>query len=184
MIIDLVYVILLCVFLFRGYRRGLVIALFSAVAIVVGILGALKLSKTFAYILARETPSLARWAPLITYIAIFFLLVGLIRLGARFLQKSLELVALGFFNRLAGAVLYGCLISFIYSGFLWICFKMQLFRPETIAGSKIFPVLEPLAPKLASLIGKLIPFVQTLFGDLNHFFDQLNQKLPGYVGAS
>jgi membrane protein required for colicin V production len=184
MIIDLVYVILLCIFLFRGYRRGLIIALFSAIALIVGVLGALKLSGTFANILVHESPSIARWAPLITYIAIFFLLVGLIRLGARVLQKSLEIVALGFFNRLAGAVLYAFLISFIYSGLLWICFKMQLFRPETIAGSKIFPLLEPLAPKLVSFIGKLIPFAQTLFGDLNHFFDQLNQKLPGYVGAS
>jgi len=161
----------------------LVVALFSLIAVIIGILGALKLSKTVSGWLLHGSPALARWAPLITYILIFFLLVWLIRLLAVLLQKALALVALGFINRLLGAFLYGFLISLIFSVLLWICFKMQLFRPETIAQSKAFALLEPLGPKVFEYIGKLIPFARSAFEDLNHFFDQLNQKLPDYVGA-
>jgi hypothetical protein len=58
---------------------------------------------------------------------------------------------------------------------------MQFIEPETIAQSRIFPLLEPLAPKVYALIGELIPWVKDAFAALSQFFDQINQKLPGHV---
>jgi len=183
MIIDLIYVILLAVFLFRGFRKGLVIALISWVAVMVGILGALKLSGTIAGWLFDTHPGAARWAPLITYILVFFLLACLVRLIGNVLQKSLEMVALGWLNRLTGALLYGFVISIIFSSVLWILDRMQFFRPQTLAQSSVFPVLEPVAPRIFSFIGDLVPYAKTAFSDLSHFFEQVNQKLPDHVGA-
>lgn len=184
MIIDIIYLILLCLFIYKGYHRGFIFALCSVTAIIIGIIGALKLSGLLSGTLIEKSPSLARWAPLITYILVFSLLVWLIRIGAKIVQKFLEMVALGFLNRLAGAILYGFLISFIFSGFLWISVKMDLFHGDILAQSKAFPILEPLAPLVVTFMGHLLPFFQSAFEDLNHFFDQVKQILPNYVGTS
>jgi membrane protein required for colicin V production len=181
MIIDWIYLALLAFFLFRGYRKGLVIALFSLIAIVVGIAGAVKLSKPMGELLVSRSAVAGHWAPIITYVLVFCLIAWLIRLVGRFLEQSLKLVALGWVNRICGALLFGLLFSFVSSGFLWILNRMQFIEPETIAQSRIFPLLEPLAPKVYALIGELVPWVKDAFAALSRFFDQINQKLPGHV---
>lgn len=169
-------------FLFRGYRKGLVIALFSVIAVVVGIAGAIKLSKVTGELLFSRSPVAAHWAPVITYILVFCILAWLVSMLGRILERSLELAALGWLNRLCGALLSGFLLSFVFSGFLWIWSRMQLLRPETLAASRLFPVLEPLAPKVFTLAGAILPGIKDAFQELNLFFDQVNQKL-GNVGT-
>lgn len=183
MIIDLVFLLLLAIFLFRGYRKGFLIAFFSVIALIVGLVGAIKLSKVVGELLFSKNPEAAHWAPIITYVLVFFIIAWLIRMLGRFLEKSLELVALGWVNRFCGAFLYGCLLSLVFSGFLWILNRMLVISPETLAHSRLFPILEPLAPKLFALMGNLVPWVKDAFQELNQFFDQVNQNIPGYVDA-
>lgn len=183
MVIDWIFLLLLVLFLFRGYRKGLLIALFSVIALIAGLVGAIKLSKVVGTLLFGKSPAAANWAPVLTYIGVFFIIAWLIRIFARFLEKSLELVALGWINRLCGALLYGCLLSLAFSGFLWILNRMQVVPDAMLSQSRLFPILEPLAPRLVALMGEFIPWVKDAFQELNQFFDQVNQKTSGYVGA-
>jgi membrane protein required for colicin V production len=181
MIIDSIYLICLLIFLVRGYSKGIVIALFSVVAIIFGVLAALKLSGTVSKMLFSSGNGAAQWAPLVTYALIFLLVVWLVRLGARLIEKSFEAVALGWINKLAGAALYGFLISFVFSSLLWLLDKMQLINAETKAASKVYPLLDTLAPMVFSGIGNILPFAKHIFDDLSGFFDGVNQTLPDYV---
>lgn len=177
MAIDIIYLLFLGLFMIRGYNKGFVVALFSFVAIILGVMGALKLSGSVSRLLFRDS----QWAPFVTYMLIFILIVWLVRLGARLIEKSFEAVALGFINKLSGALLYGLIVSFVFSSLLWLLNQMGMIKPESQADSKVYALLEPFAPGLFSLIGKLFPFAQDIFRDLGHFFDDLNQKLPGNV---
>lgn len=178
MIIDAIFLICLLIFLIRGYSKGVVVALFSVLAIVLGVLGALKLSGTLASLLFQDGEKGGRWVPFVSYIIVFFLIVWLVRLGARLIQKSFEAVALGWINRMAGALLYAFLISFVFSSILWLFNQMNIIKPETISSSYVYGVIEPLAPKVFSLIGTVLPFAKHIFEDLSQFFDHVNQKLP------
>lgn len=177
MAIDVIYLILLGLFMIRGYNKGVVVALFSFIAIILGVMGALKLSGSVSRLLFSDS----QWAPFLTYIIVFVLIVWLVRLGARMIEKTFEAVALGFVNKLSGALLYGLLVTFVFSSLLWLLNQMGLIKPETQAQSKVYALIEPFAPHLFSLIGRLFPFAQTVFQDLEHFFDRINDKLPGHV---
>jgi len=180
--LDLIYFICLAIFLFWGFRKGFVIALFSVVALIVGAIGALKISGTLAASLFVDSPIAARWTPLISYILVFFILVWIIRIFGIFIQKSLSFVALGLINRVFGALLYGFFISFVFSIFLWLFTKMGFLSDTTIAQSVVLPILVPLAPRFFDLISAVFPFVKSSYEYLNDFFEQINTKISCICG--
>ncbi len=181
MIIDIIFMISALVFAIRGYSKGIVVALFSLIAILLGTLGALKLSGTVANLLFDNGTKGGRWVPLVSYILVFILIVWLVRAGAKLLQRSFEAIALGWLNRLAGALLYIFLVSFVLSAVFWLCNRMELISEETKSASYCFKVIEPLAPAVFSSVGKILPFAQNIFHDLSAFFDNVNDKLPAHV---
>ncbi|RYZ55675.1 MAG: CvpA family protein [Sphingobacteriales bacterium] len=182
MIIDAIFLVCLLIFLVRGYHKGVVVAIFSVLALFLGVLGALKLSGTIAALLFDNGEKGGRWVPLLSYIIVFVLIVWLVRLGARFIQKSMDAVALGWINRLAGGLLYAFLVCVVFSSLLWLCNKTGMLRPETRDASYVYAYIEPLAPKVFAAAGAVLPFAKHVFEDLSGFFDNVNQRLPN-VGS-
>lgn len=183
MAIDWIFYILLALFLYRGYRKGIILALFSVIALLAGIVAATKLSGTIVGSLVDNHPQWAQWMPLVVCVLVFIVVAWIVRLLAKALQKTLEAVAMGWLNRMVGALLYGVLICLIYSVFLWLLTKMNFLSAENILASKTYAVLEPLAPKVFEWLGALLPIAKEGFEELGHLFEQINQHLAEYVGA-
>lgn len=183
MAIDWIYVICLAIFLFRGYRKGVILAVFSIIALLAGMAAALKLSGTVAGWLFAPQPRLAWWAPLLVYLLVFFVVAFLVRIVGKVLQKSMEIVALGWFNRLSGALIYGLVWSMIVSVLLWLLTQMAVLSPETIASSHTYPWLVSLAPEVMAFIGNIIPVLKEGFEELGNLFDNVNQQLTEHVGT-
>lgn len=183
MSLDWIFVIFFGFFLFRGYKRGLILALFSVVALVVGIAAAMKLSGTLVELLAQNHPKLAFWIPLLAHLIVFLAVAWLIHLMARLLQKSFEMLAMGWINRLLGVILYGILFCLAFSVILWVITQMALLPADVISHSRTYSVLNPLAPKVFGAIGKVFPFVKNEFNNLSQLFEQINRHLSGYVNG-
>jgi membrane protein required for colicin V production len=183
MALDITGIILIILFFIRGYMRGFILAAFSVIAILLGILCALKLSQTFAAWLLAKGYISSGWAQVISYIVLFIVVVIVVRMIGRLLQKAIEGMMLGFVNRLAGAILYTFLGVVFWSSLLWIGGKMNIITPELIASSKTCHWLSGIAPWFFDQAGKLLPFVKDTFSNLEHFFDTINKKLPDHVGA-
>jgi|SRR5690606_18884410 len=182
MIIDLVFLICLIICLIRGFKKGIIIALFSLIAVIIGVMAALQFSGLVASRLFDAESSLGRWAPTLSYIIVFFLVLWLMKLLAGILQKSVEAVALGGINRLAGALLYGFLVCFGFSALLWLTTEIGLLNEDTGNKSKVYPYLLPLAPTLFDWIGQILPFVKSAFEELSQLFRELNDKINSNVG--
>ena len=105
MLIDILFIICMVFALFKGYRNGLIVAVFSLVAIIVGLAAAMKLSVYVAKQLGEYTSVSQSWLPFISFALVMIVVVILIRLGATALQKMAELLLLGWLNKLAGVVL-------------------------------------------------------------------------------
>jgi len=176
MIIDIVVIILLVLSLFKGLKNGLVIAVFSFLAFLIGLAAALKLSAVVAAYLGAATHIGERWLPFIAFGLIFIIVVLLVRLAARALQGLLQVAMLGWLNRIGGVLFYALLYLFIFSILLFYGVKLQLLKPETIAGSISWPYLEPLGPGLVSALAFVLPFLKNVFTELTSFFDQLAQQ--------
>jgi len=184
MALDLIFLAMLVIFMIRGYRKGIVLAVCSLLAIILAVMGALKLSGTVARLLfADNNGVIAKWAPMVTYLLLFVLIVWGVRLLASFIERSLKIVMLGWANKLSGAIVYGLIVCFVWSTFLWLGNKISLVNPRTKEASVTYSHIEPLAPLLFSGIGKVWPFARSVFNDLSNFYDKLNKDISGDVGA-
>ena len=161
----------------KGYRKGMIIALFSILAFIAGIAAALKLSATVAVYLEHSTLVSSKWLPVISFTLVFLLVVLLVQLGAKLLEKTFELVLLGWLNRLLGIVLYIVLYTLIFSVFLFYADKMQLFDKTTIAASRTYPFVHPLGPKIINGFAQLLPVFKDMFNQLESFFEGISNKV-------
>ncbi len=178
MSIDLLFLLVMVIAAVKGYQRGLIVAVFSLVAIVVGLAAALKLSVVVAGYLQDSGRVSDRWLPLLSFLLVFIAVVLLIRLAANVLQSSVELAWLGWVNRLGGIILYLVIYTLAFSVVLFFLEHARLIGEQTIAHSRIYKYIQPWGPFTMNLIGNLIPAFRDMFGELERFFDNLAQKIP------
>lgn len=177
MIIDFIFIILILIAVFKGYRKGFVLALFSILAFIIGLAAALKLSVFVADKLKDSVSLSYQWLPFLSFALVFFIVVFLINITARLIQKSFDMVLLGWANRIAGAILYVMLYLIIYSIFLFYLEQIKLIKLSTIASSKTYSYIIPLAPKVINNFGRIIPFFKGMFSTLENFFGTLPQTV-------
>jgi membrane protein required for colicin V production len=102
--------------------------------------------------------------------------VILVRIGAATIQKMVEMVFLGWVNKLAGIALYAALYILVLSVLLFFAEKLHLFDTETIGASRVYSFIQPWGPKVMDGIGKLIPLFRDMFDSLSSFFEGVGSK--------
>lgn len=177
MLIDIIFVVLLIFACIKGLRKGLIVALFSIVAFIAGLAAALKLSAVVAAKLAANVEVSDRWLPVISFMLVFLIVVFLVNLGGRFIQKTAEVAMLGWVNRIGGVLLFVLLYSIICSIFLFYAVQLHFVKPATIATSQLYKYIQPLGPKVINTIGSIIPVFKDTFAQLEHFFSEVSNKL-------
>ncbi|HEX2536185.1 MAG TPA: CvpA family protein [Chitinophagaceae bacterium] len=176
MILDIIALLLLVLALFKGLRNGLVLAVFSVLAFIIGLAAAVKLSALAAEYIEKNFDVSQRWLPVLAFLAVFLLVVIAVRIGARAVEKVLQLALLGWLNRLGGVVLYMLLYLFVYSVVLFYAEGLRLVRPETAQASVTYPYIAPLGPKVINGLGVVLPFFRSMFAELEGFFDGVAQS--------
>src|ERR1700744_6520026 len=106
MTIDVLFLLFMVMAIFRGLKQGLIIAVFSAVAIVIGLAAAIRLSTAVASWGSANTHLSSRWLPVLAFVLVFLGVVIVVRLGARLAEKAVDLALLSWINKLAGVILY------------------------------------------------------------------------------
>lgn len=176
MALDVTGLIIIAVFFIRGYTRGFIVATFSVLAILLGILCALKLSQSFGAWLLEKGYTTATWAPMVSYLVLFTGVVLLVRMVAKMIKSAMSTLKLGELDKAGGGLLYGLAGAIVWSSVLWMGAKMNMFGPELIAASKTYPFMSQLAPGFFAGAGHLLPFAKDVFSNLSHFFDQVQKK--------
>jgi membrane protein required for colicin V production len=178
MILDAIVAVILILAIIKGYRQGLIVGLFSFIAFFIGLAAALKLSAVVADHLGRSVNVSDKWLPILSFAVVFLVVVILVRLGAKFIQKTVELAMLGWLNRLGGILLYAGLYILIFSILIFYADQIGFIKPETKAESVTYNYIQPLVPKLMAWLGKLIPIFKGMFEDLEDFFDSVSKQVP------
>lgn len=173
MIIDIILIALFITAVLKGMRNGFVIAVFSFLAIVIGLAAAMKLSAWVAGLLKESTNINASWLPFLSFALVMVGVVLLVRLGAGAIQVALKMAMLGWLNKLAGIVLYAALFITVYSIVLFYAEQLHLLKPETIAASKSYSFIQPWGPKAIDLFATVIPWFKGMFEELSRFFESI-----------
>ena len=178
MLIDIITAVLLVIACIKGYQKGLILAVFSILAFIIGLAAALKLSAVVAGYLKGSLSVSAKWLPFVSFVAVFLITVLLVRWGGKLIERSFKVVLLGWVNRIGGIIFYAALYMIILSVFLFYAEKLQFVQPSAIESSVTYPYLHPWGPRFIDGFGKIIPIFKDMFNELESFFDGLSNKIP------
>ncbi len=173
MIIDVIFLLLLAFAIIKGISRGFVVAVFSFLAIIIGVAAAMKLSYIVANWLQHSFNTGRQWLPFLSFIIILICVIFLVRLIANIIQRAINIAMLGWLNKIGGIVLFVLLYISVYGVFLFYLAGMNIIKPETIVASHTYSFIEPLGKKVVNLIGEIFPLFKDLFQQLSDFFGRI-----------
>lgn len=177
MILDLLLTLVIILAVIKGFQRGLIIGVFSLVAVIIGLAAAMKLSIVVAGYVGEAVDVSDEWLPVISFAVVFITVVLLIRLGANAIERTIEIAMLGWVNRLGGILLYAAIYIVVFSVLLFYAEQVDIIRPETIKKSVTYSFIQPWGPKVIDSMGTIIPLFKDMFSDLELFFENVSKKI-------
>ncbi|MBC8173343.1 MAG: hypothetical protein H7X71_05485, partial [Chitinophagales bacterium] len=79
---------------------------------------------------------------------------------------------LNFLNKATGAVVWAIVVTFIFSTCLFYINNLKLLSEKVKSESIVYERIEPLAPEISELIGKIIPPVKDIFHSMQEWFEK------------
>lgn len=180
MLLDIIFAVIIVLAILKGYQKGLIVGLFSLVTVIVGLAAAMKLSTVVAGYIGKAVKVSDQWLPIISFAVVFFIVLLLIRLGARAIEKTVELAMLGWVNKVGGVIFFAAIYTTVFSVLLFYTEQMKLIQPETITTSVTYSFVQPWGPKAINGFGTVIPIFKDMFEQLELFFDGVAQKMATY----
>lgn len=177
MLIDLIFAVILVLAILKGYQRGLVIGLFSLVAVIIGLAAAMKLSTVVAGYIGKAVKVSEEWLPIVSFAVVFLIVLLLIRLGARAIEKAIEVVLLGWVNKIGGIILFTAIYITVFSVLLFYAEQMKLLQADTIDKSVTYSFVQPWGPKAMNGFGSIVPIFKDMFSELEQFFDGVAKEI-------
>jgi len=156
--LDILFLIPLLFALYRGFRKGIIHMVASLGALILGIVGAIKLRPVFASLLDALFNISPDYINVIAFSVAFVTIVILVHLIAYLVERVIKAVALNLVNRLLGMG-FGLLVTaFVISMVLWplnqINEQKQIIKPERIEGSLLYRPLSAFAPAVFPYLKK------------------------------
>jgi len=147
---DIIVGIILILALVKGIRSGLIIELASLAALVLGVLGAVKFSGFTESWISQHWDS--QYIGVASFIITFIVIVILVHLIAKAIDKLVKAVALGLLNRLAGGVFslvkYAFIMSILLAVFASFDKTFRIIPEDTKESSILYEPLSKFAPSV------------------------------------
>jgi len=149
-ILDIILIIPLLWFAYKGFANGLVLELASILALLLGIY----LSVQFSAFVGAKIGINGKYAALLAFIITFIAVVILVQLLARMIDKAFKLTAIGILNKIGG-IIFGVLkIALILSILFYIIdkldYKKLIISDKNRNESKLLQPVAKIAPALYS----------------------------------
>jgi membrane protein required for colicin V production len=145
MLIDILFLGMMAIAVFKGIKNGLIVAIFSIVGWILGIIAAFKFADVAAGYLKGSLDMSPKTLYILSFVIVFIAVILLVHLGAKVVEKTVELAFMGWLNRIGGIFFYVLLYTLIFSVMIFFAEKFKLLSDETIAASRVYPWVKPLA---------------------------------------
>jgi len=153
-VLDIVIAIPLLWGIWQGFNKGLILALASLAALLIGVWGSIKFSNIVANFLSNSFGLVSEYNSIIAFSITFILIVIAVHLLARALDKLLSAVALGILVKISGAAFgalkWGLIVSILLSIYNVINVNYKYTSKETIEKSILYKPVASIAPFIFS----------------------------------
>lgn len=179
MIFDALLLILAVLAFLRGWQKGLLWAIFSFIAVLVGVMVSLKLSHVLASYFYAHHFLTGKYTLLLCFVLIFITIMILFRSGIKLIESLLDKLMLGWVNKSLGGMLYAGFVVLLFSLFTWLAGKSGLLTPELKKDSFTFPYVEPAGPKFIAIASEYLPLCKNLYQDIMDLIAKAGEKYQG-----
>lgn len=179
MLLDIIFAVLIVFAVLKGFQRGLIIGLFSLVAVIIGLAAAMKLSVVMADYLGKAVNISDKWMPVVSFAVVFLLVILLIRLGAKVIEKTVEMAMMGWLNKIGGIILFAAIYITVFSVLVFYAEQLKLLQQDTIDKSVTYSFVQPWGPKAINGLGSIVPLFKDMFEELKQFFEGVATNISG-----
>ena len=147
--LDIIIAIILFLFGFKGFRKGLIIEVVTLLAFAVGIYGAMHFSDFTAEHLQEFVEVNPKYLNTIAFVLTFILLVIAVNVLGRWVTNMVKAMNLNFWNKLGGFVFGMAKGVLLCSVIVLVLNNFQLIgvvKPEVREQSKLYPYIEQTVP--------------------------------------
>ncbi|TVR84216.1 MAG: CvpA family protein [Chitinophagaceae bacterium] len=166
MIFDILFFIIILYGFYMGYKKGLIYSIFGFFALFISITLALKFGFLAAEVLNERFEIQASYLPFLGFLVIFLITLVLVYALSKIIEGFINLVFLGWLNRLTGGFLWAVILLFVYSAVLWMTNQAGFISADWKINSKTVGSSLEFAPKLMGIFGEVFPFMKSLFSDI------------------
>lgn len=157
-VIDIILGALILFGLIRGLMKGLFVEVSSLIALVAGVYGAIHFSNYAAEFLAEKVEWNEKTINIVAFAITFVIIVLAIALAGKALTKLADFAALGFLNKLLGALFGALKIAIILSVILIVFDRFNRTIPfadkEDLESSMLYKPVKNLVPTIfPSILG-------------------------------
>jgi membrane protein required for colicin V production len=173
--LDIIFLIPFCFFLIQGLRKGVIVEVFSILALLIAVIGSMTLTNSVLLRLESWTKSVI--TPYIIYVVVFIILFFLVILFAKLIEKILKTAKLNLFNRIAGAAFGAIKAIIIVSLLFWVTDQANILKETQKESSIFFNKIKPAAPIVISFITNNLSIAKDLTGQIEDYFSLIAEKI-------
>jgi membrane protein required for colicin V production len=156
---------------FKGFRRGLFLEVISLGALLIGIIGGLKLLNQALPVMRGFLGDVYGFLPFVTFLLVFAAIIMAVRLVGLVVKKAIDFTPLGLIDNVLGGILGALKWCFALSLLLYVSGLAGMEVSGDMAqASYVYPKLVLLTPYALQGIGALLPFVKTLLQTFRSHF--------------
>lgn len=148
--LDIIILIPVAIFVFKGLKNGLIIEVASLAALFLGIYAGIYLSDLVSGFLIKHLGLNENYTSAVAFVLIFIAVLILVRFIAKAIEKAIDLTALGFLNKLLGAVFAVLKAMFLLSLLFYVINKFdtreKLITPKAKTNSLLYKPVSEIAP--------------------------------------
>lgn len=158
--LDIILCIPLIWGLYKGFTKGLIVQVASLLALILGVYGALVFSDFAKEILEQNFQMDHKYIPLAAFASTFIVIVIAVHFLGKILEKAINIIALGFFNKIFGAV-FGFMKAALLLSVLLFVFEMvdaqiSLISKKEKSKSVLYDPMSQLIPTIAPDAKKML----------------------------
>lgn len=164
MAIDIIALFLLVLALFKGWTKGLVMAVFTFISYILALIIAFKFSGWVAtHYLQDLGEGGGRWSAILAFLLVMVIVMIAVRITGKVIEKSLELMLMGIFNKLAGILLFGVIYFTVYAVVLIYASRFEIIGKSLVGASYTGELLLSWGAKVIDIFAMWIPELNNLF---------------------
>ena len=154
-----------------GFRKGLLLEIVSLLSLIIGVIGGLKLLNVAIPVLQRYLGDVYGLLPFLTFLIVFALIIGAVKLIGISLKKVIGLTPLGVFDNVLGAGIGALKWCMAVGLLLYVSNFAGVTVVESAAKTSVmYPYVVKVTPLTLDLIGLALPFAKSLLSVLKELF--------------